>query len=96
MLCLLPDEEFTVKVESAHAPKIANCNSQLTQRLGPDFTTDLILVETIDHARLKMKLCYNWNFKVDKENPEKLFAVGDYVGDMCNVIAGKVRTIVAS
>jgi hypothetical protein len=43
-----------------------------------------------------MKLCYNWKFKIDKENTTKLFTVADYVGEMCNVIAGKVRTVVAS
>ena len=32
--------------------------------------TDIITVETSDHARLSLKLSYNWFFEVDPKNRE--------------------------
>jgi major vault protein len=40
-------------------------------------------------------LSYNWHFKVDQENPSKIFNVRDFVGDACSAIASKVRGQVA-
>jgi len=57
--------------------------------------TDLVVVETSDHARLSLKLSYNWFFDVDKENPSKIFSVPDFVGDACKAIASRVRGAVA-
>jgi len=57
--------------------------------------TDLVVVETSDHARLSLKLSYNWFFDVDRENPSKIFAVPDFVGDACKAIASRVRGAVA-
>ncbi len=34
--------------------------------MGPDFMTDMVVVETSDHARLQILLCYNWKFDVDR------------------------------
>ena len=63
--------------------------------LGPDFMTDVVIVETSDHARLSLKLSYNWHFELDPEKPEKIFAVPDFVGDACKAIASRVRGAVA-
>jgi len=63
--------------------------------LGPDFMTDLVVVETSDHARLSLKLSYNWYFDYDKANPSKIFSVPDFVGDACKAIASRVRGAVA-
>jgi len=63
--------------------------------LGPDFMTDLVVVETSDHARLSLKLSYNWYFEVDHKEPSKIFAVPDFVGDACKAIASRVRGAVA-
>lgn len=52
-------------------------------------------METSDHARLELQLSYNWHFKIDKENPSKIFNVRDFVGDACGAIASKVRGQVA-
>lgn len=55
--------------------------------MGPEFSTDEITVETSDHAVLKLLLAYNWRFKVDENNIEsasKIFAVKDFIGDLCN------------
>ena len=32
--------------------------------LGPDFMTDIIIVETSDHARLSLQVAYNWCVRV--------------------------------
>ncbi len=32
--------------------------------LGPDFMTDIIEVESSDHARLRLQLSYNWHFDI--------------------------------
>jgi major vault protein len=58
-----------------------------------------VIVETSDHARLRLKLSYNWNFEVDKDDEEqaaKLFSVRDFVGDTCKALASRVRGAVAS
>jgi major vault protein len=67
--------------------------------LGPDFMTDIVIVETSDHARLSLKLSYNWHFEVDKskeQDTSKLFQVPDFVGDSCKAIASRVRGAVAA
>jgi len=56
--------------------------------------TDIIEVETSDHARLSLTLSYNWYFSVNKEDPvesNRIFNVRDFVGDACKSIASRVR-----
>jgi len=55
-------------------------------------------VETSDHARLRLKLSYNWRFEVDRDSPKKslIFSVRDFVGDTCKAIASRVRGAVAA
>jgi major vault protein len=56
------------------------------------------VVETSDHARLSLKLSYNWHFEVDSASQAdalKLFQVPDFVGDSCKAIASRVRGAVA-
>lgn len=63
-----------------------------------DFMTDIVVVETADHARLSIKLSYNWFFEIDRSNAShsaKLFSVPDFVGDACKAIASRVRGAVA-
>jgi len=58
--------------------------------------TDIVIVETADHARLSLKLSYNWHFEVNKDkDAEKIFSVPDFVGDACKAIASRVRGEVA-
>jgi len=67
--------------------------------LGPDFMTDIVEVETADHARLRLQLSYNWQFDIGnlpKEEREKIFQVRDFVGDTCKAIGGRVRGAVAT
>lgn len=99
LISLEPDEIFTVNVLSAGKPKAPGVIKSLNIRLGPEFTSDLVEVETSDHARLLIKLSYNWTFKFDKENSknaEKVFSIKDFIGDMCTIMAAKIRSAVAS
>jgi len=94
-----PDEQFTIITLSGEVPKRPNVIKSISLLLGPDFMTDVVIVETADHARLSLKLSYNWNFDVDKSNPtevSKIFQVPDFVGDSCKAIASRVRGAVAA
>jgi len=59
--------------------------------------TDIVIVETADHARLSLKLSYNWYFEVDPtvKDADKIFSVPDFVGDACKAVASRVRGAVA-
>jgi major vault protein len=94
-----PDEQFTVISLSGDQPKRPNVIKALSLLLGPDFMTDVVIVETADHARLSLKLSYNWYFEVDKAKEtqtHQIFQVPDFVGDACKAIASRVRGAVAS
>jgi len=95
LVMLGPDEQFTVNSLSGEIPKKPHVIKSLSLLLGPDFMTDLVVVETSDHARLSLKLSYNWQFDFDKEVPSKIFSVPDFVGDACKAIASRVRGAVA-
>ncbi len=98
LIMLGPDEQFTVVNLSGGKPKTPNKIRALAVLLGPDFMTDIVLVETSDHARLSLQLAYSWHFNVDRTNQAdavKLFSVPDFVGDACKTIASRVRGAVA-
>ncbi|KAG7214980.1 hypothetical protein INR49_022913 [Caranx melampygus] len=59
MVMLGPDEQFTVLSLSGDKPKRANVIKAVCLLLGPDFFTDIITIETADHARLQLQLSYN-------------------------------------
>jgi len=98
LVSLGPDEQFTVLSLSGGKPKTPHKIKTLAMRLGPDFMTDIVTVETSDHARLSLKLSYNWRFEVtDRERDgQKIFAVPDFVGDCCKAMAARVRGAVAA
>jgi len=99
LVMLAPDEQFTVLTLSGSTPKKPGVIKSLALLLGPDFMTDQVTVETSDHARLSLKLSYNWTFRIDKEDPahyDRIFQVPDFVGDACKTIASRVRGGVAS
>jgi hypothetical protein len=60
LVMLGPDEQFTQLSLSGGKPKKTNQIRALCLLLGPDFCTDIIVVETADHARLQLQLSYNW------------------------------------
>ncbi|XP_041828144.1 major vault protein [Melanotaenia boesemani] len=100
MVMLGPDEQFTVLSLSGDKPKRANVIKAVCLLLGPDFFTDIITIETADHARLQLQLSYNWHFEVKSRNDPAdaaaLFSVPDFVGDASKAIASRIRGAVAS
>jgi major vault protein len=98
LVTLGPDEHFTVLSLSGDKPKRPHVIKDIALQLGPDFMTDVVTVETADHARLSLKLSYNWHFEVNTNDPAdaaKIFQVPDFVGDGCKAIASRVRGAVA-
>jgi major vault protein len=99
---LMPDEQFTVLSLSGDKPKRPNVIKSIGLLLGPDFMTDIITVETSDHARLQLQLSYNWYFDINaggtngEEGVSRIFQVPDFVGDACKAIASRVRGAVAA
>ena len=100
LVMLEPSEEFTVLSLSAGNPKRANMWKALALWLSPIFTSDLIVVETLDHARLQLDLQYNRHFEMenfeDQEEASKLFCVPDFVGNLCTAMASRIRGAVSS
>lgn len=101
LVMLQPDEQFTVLSLSGDKPKKPGVIKSLVLLLGPDFCTDVLDVETVDHARLRLNVSYNWNFNMEKakasdEAKEKLFCVPDFIGDMCKTTASRIRGVVAT
>jgi len=100
LVMLGPEEQFTILNLSGGVPKRANYIKSLALFLGPDFMTDLITVETADHARLSLKLSYNWQFEIpDHQNQAesgKIFSTPDFTGDLCKAIGSLVRGAVAA
>merc|ERR1711959_770185 len=102
LVMLGPDESFSVIRLSGDKPKRPNVITSLCLMLGPDFMTDVVTVETSDHARLRLTLSYNWHFdvgdsgKIDGNMAKSIFSVRDFTGDACKAIASRVRGAVAS
>lgn len=90
------DEEFTLTHLSGKTPKQPGVIKTLYIMLGPIFSTDVVEVETSDHARLEMKLAFYWRFILDENRKELVFNVRDFIGDMCKAMGSRVRAIVAS
>jgi major vault protein len=100
LIMLGPDEQFTVLSLSGGTPKVPKQLNVIALLLGPRFSTDVVVVETADHARLSLKLSYNWHFDVPRDNKQQdsaasLFSVPDFIGDFCKAIASRVRGNVA-
>jgi major vault protein len=98
LIMLDPDEQFTVLSLSGLTPKTPKILNVIALLLGPRFSTDVVVVETADHARLSLKLSYNWHFDVDRTKEDQvaaLFSVPDFIGDFCKAIASRVRGSVA-
>jgi major vault protein len=96
LVLLGPDEQFTVLSLSGGKPKYPHRIKALELKLGPEFMTDIVTVETMDHANLSLRLSYNWYFHLQDLDGRKLFQVPDFIGDACKAIAGRVRGSVAS
>ncbi|KAJ8315004.1 hypothetical protein KUTeg_007154 [Tegillarca granosa] len=98
LVVLGPHENFNVLSLSAGKPKVAGALRSLCLMLGPDFITDILEVETSDHARLRIQLAFNNHFEYEIGNPEsetKIFSVPDFIGFACRQIGGKIRGTIA-
>jgi len=83
---------------SRKTPKIPGVVKTLYLSMGPTYTTDKIEVETSDHALLIVEVAYNWLFDVNREETsecKKIFSVRDCIGEMCSIMASRVRGAVA-
>lgn len=94
---LRPYEDVTVLDLSGSTPKRPRQLKVLMLRLGPDFATDLFEVATRDHARLRIKLSYKWQFDVegDSEKDKCIFRVNDFIGYVCENLASRIRQVAA-
>ncbi|XP_069102265.1 major vault protein-like [Argopecten irradians] len=98
LVILGPHENFNVLSLSAGKPKKEGAMKSLCLMLGPDFITDILEVETADHARLKIQLAFNNHFEFERGNPESemsIFSVPDFIGNACRQIGSRIRGAVA-
>lgn len=99
LVMLDADEQFSLMFLSGKTPKIPGVVKTLYLSMGPTFSTDKIEVETSDHALLIIEVSYNWYFDVKKsekhETHMKIFSVRDCIGEMCSIMASRVRGAVA-
>ncbi|MHB8874528.1 MAG: hypothetical protein ACYC8T_12640, partial [Myxococcaceae bacterium] len=94
---LRPYEDVSVLDLSGSTPKKPRQLKVIMLRLGPDFATDLFEVATRDHARLRIKLSYKWQFEVegDSDKDKAIFRVNDFVGYVCENLASRIRQVAA-
>lgn len=98
LVILGPSEDFNILTLSAGKPKKQFALECLAVMLGPDYMTDIIEVETLDHARLKIMYAANNKFVYTEGDPEsenKLFSVPDYIGFATRNIASRIRGCIA-
>lgn len=94
---LKPYEDIAVLDLSGSTPKRPKQIKVVFLHLGPDFSTDLFEVATRDHARLRIKLSYKWQFDVsgDPARDKAIFRVNDFVGYVCENLASRIRQVAA-
>jgi len=98
LVSLGPSEDFNVLTLSAGKPKKQFALECLAIMLGPDYMSDIIEVETLDHARLKIQYSANNKFDYtegDQESENRLFSVPDYTGFATRNIASRIRGSIA-
>jgi len=98
LIMLGPSEEFNVLTLSAGKPKKQFALECLAIMLGPDYLSDIIEVETLDHARLRIMYAANNKFEYEVGNADsekQLFSVPDYIGFATRNMASRIRAAVA-
>jgi len=91
VILLGPFERPYIMKISGSTPKRSGVLKIWNIRLGPIFSTDELGLRTKDNAVLKVRLRYKWRFRIDRENPGKIFAVEDFIGLMTETMAGLIR-----
>ncbi|XP_022080631.1 major vault protein-like isoform X2 [Acanthaster planci] len=98
MVILGPQEDFNVLSLSAGKPKVENALQTICLMLGPDYITDILEVETSDHARLKVRIAFNNYFEFERGNKlseEAIFSVPDFIGFACRQVGSRIRGAVS-
>ncbi|XP_038046157.1 major vault protein-like [Patiria miniata] len=98
MVILGPQEDFNVLSLSAGKPKVENALQTICLMLGPDYITDILEVETSDHARLRVRIAFNnyFEFEGGNEQSEKsIFSVPDFIGFACRQVGSRIRGAVS-
>jgi major vault protein len=98
LVVLGPHDAFNVLRLSAGKPKVKGALYSLALMLGPDYISDVVEVETSDHARLYIRLSFNNKFDYDIEDPAsvaRLFSVPDFIGFACRKLGSIIRNRVA-
>ncbi|XP_033098795.1 major vault protein-like [Anneissia japonica] len=98
MAILGPQEDFNILSLSAGKPKRENALQTICLMLGPDYITDILEVETSDHARLRIKIACNNHFEVvrgDNKSEQAIFSVPDFIGFACREIGSRIRGAVS-
>ena len=93
-----PEEEFTLMSLSGKTPKVSGVVNTLYLKLGPTFSSDQFIVESIDHTKLRLKVSYDWIFDIknDVDSALKIFKIRDFIGDMVKTLASKIRSTTAT
>jgi len=94
-----PEEEFTLMTLSGKTPKVSGIVNTLYLKLGPTFSSDEFIVETIDHTKLKLRVSYDWIYDIkngDIDLALKIFTIRDFIGDMVKTLASKIRSTTAT
>jgi major vault protein len=93
-----PEEEFTLMSLSGKTPKVSGVVNTLYLKLGPTFSSDEFIVESIDHTKLRLKVSYDWIFDIknDVDSALKIFKIRDFIGDMVKTLASKIRSTTAT
>jgi regulator of protease activity HflC (stomatin/prohibitin superfamily) len=91
VLMLGPFERPYIMTISGGTPKGTETLKRWKLTIGPKFVSDLLDVRTKDNAVLQIKLRYKTRFKVDPEDPDKLFSVSDFIGLATQTMAGIIR-----
>lgn len=88
---LEPNERPKVLHISGGFPLHTNALRLARLHLGPDYFRDRIVVRTKDNATLNLDLTYRWRFEVDQQQPEKLFALKDFIGFAAKTLSAEIR-----
>jgi len=92
---LEPGERPKVLFISGGVPVRPNVLRLAKLGLGPDFIRDQLTVRTSDNATLVLEVNFRWRFTVDREHPEKLFALKDFVGFTAQTLSSEIREAAA-
>lgn len=92
---LNPHERPKVLFISGGVPVRPNVLRLAKLGLGPDFIKDKLEVRTKDNATLRLDVTFRWRFQIDTKNPEKLFALKDFVGFAAQTLSSEIREAAA-